>query len=568
MHHVTDQAHGDPPHGSASRWWLLVPATIAGACLAGALVPASTWIDFFSHDLRVQRNGGEIIQETIEGVRLWRLMLVGLAGGIIMVTWWLASLGRTRQVVELEPVPQPRWPWIPWILMLLGAMVRIQRINESLWYDEISSLIDFSIFGPGASMGSYFTQSNHVLNSVLVWMTTSLTGSYDEWVIRLPALIAGILSIKVIYEFTRLARGEDAAIFAGLLACFAPVMILESVEARGYSLVIFFTAASCWAFLSARRSRDWRTWLLYAMCLSLGTWAHMVAACVGIAQGLYAMVRVLDARDRAWSLQAMMSIALAGIASVTLYAPLLPDLLSIRETFTASQSVQPTLIGMEGLMTLLQVGGSWTVMASIIPILVVIAGCVAGSGDRTARMGILVSGLCLPVAIVLIVLGDTWVYARFLLMVMPAVSLCFGIGIQAIAGTSRTLAYTCLLLACGGWVYVSLTLPPKQPLYDSIAYVLEEDPATGRIATIGLLDNVFGFYVPDSMQVVETGLHGSELQAALENAPASWVIVTYPDSVVEGGYEVLEQMGFVHATTLHGWVDWGNGNIMIYRLDR
>ena len=163
-----------------------------------------------------------------------------------------------------------------------GLLVRAPRLTESLWYDEIAAWTSHTAGGPAAIMGSFAEPSNHIAHTLLTWCTvTAFEQSLGfEIALRLPALLFSLAAIAAMYGLAReVTRTRPAAIAAGLMAVL-PVAVLEAAEARGYSMMICFSALASWTLLAnVRDERAWR-WALYAALCTLGVWTHFVTAFV------------------------------------------------------------------------------------------------------------------------------------------------------------------------------------------------------------------------------------------------------------------------------------------------
>ncbi|MFM7798281.1 MAG: hypothetical protein ACKPBA_04770, partial [Planctomycetota bacterium] len=74
---------------------------------------------------------------------------------------------------------------------IAALLVRAPFLGDSLWYDEIAAFVGYSMDGPWGAVGRYFSQANHVLASLLAWMSAEAFG-VDEVSVRLPSLLAGV----------------------------------------------------------------------------------------------------------------------------------------------------------------------------------------------------------------------------------------------------------------------------------------------------------------------------------------------------------------------------------------
>jgi hypothetical protein len=157
--------------------------------------------------------------------------------------------------VPVLPIPTLRLRWI----LLIGLLVRLPGMATSFWYDEtfsggmaamslerLAATIMYDVHPPG----SYLAQ----------WATVQLLGLNDT-ALRLPALIAGLLSIVVMHRLA-LASGLTAAEVrtSALLMALMPGAIFYSTEARGYALLTLTILAM---MLAVQRGNT-RLWIVSA----------------------------------------------------------------------------------------------------------------------------------------------------------------------------------------------------------------------------------------------------------------------------------------------------------------
>lgn len=629
-----------------SRWIIAALLILGvGMVLAGASIPTAFWIGFFEHPIRTERHAGVIAETTITGAAWWRVALVaaGAALPLLLGTMLLllphssverwggvgergggrssapsvpAAPARARVLPPLaaplashvEPSPS-RCVLLCLLLTLVGLALRLPRLTESLWYDEIADFLAFGQFGPGPTMGNYFTPSNHVLSGILSWVSVQAAGGADEIVLRLPALIASLAAIPAFWWLGaevaregvgRLSRaGVVLPIAAAAFAALAPVMVLEGSEARGYALMILAAALSSAAILRGTRevreatSASIAPWVLYVLAIALGTWAHLVTACVAAGHALVLLADLRLAERRRAAIVGLLAVSASGVLALTLFSPLLPDLLAIRSQFRALDGDEPTLLGAEGWHALLQMGGVWSSWLAIPGLLLALLGAAAAWPILGVRRAVLMTLMGAAVAVVLAVAGNSWLYARFLLFTLPGAAVLIGLGVSAVvegdlgsilgrprrpaatqvegappplsAGARALLAVIAAALLAG-WFADLLWRPPKQPLREAVLDVAEHRRPGERMATIGLPDNVLEWYAwPRDMSFAQTGVHGSRLGETLDQVDPAWVVVLYERSVPRERLEELQRRGFVVHRRLPGWVDWGAGDVVIWR---
>ncbi len=558
-----------------SRSLLILAAICCLACLAGALIPTAHWVELFNHPLRTQRLG-HIAEATIHGAICWRIALALAAGLVPLLTWFLIRLApRTTRVISHRSALA--------VITLLGAVIvgislRAIRLTESFWYDEITTLLDYVQYGPGPIVANYFSQANHIGFNVFAWCSIELLG-LDEAALRLPALLASILTILVVtlsIGVTARTGPVDAqqkvrlwpVVSAALLAAILPVLVLQGAEARGYSLMIFFSALTTYSLLRALRGEGPAWWVTWSLALALGSWCHLVTAMVGLGHLAWLAGEAIVQRciDRKIWKPFIAATGLASVLTLTLYSPALPDIITHRREFMRVEGNEPTLFGPEGLHTLLQLGGAWSWWA-LPGLAAFIMGAIVGLRSPATRRLLGLSLCGLPVAFLLVTVLGSWTYARFLLFVMPGVVLAMSVGIGELSRRSRLLAGGLLACIVAASLADFLTRPPKQPLRDAIAYVAAHRNSDDAVAVVGLIDNVIEYYAVEyEFNTIDTGLLGDRLSAVLGEAKPRFVIVLYPQSVSSDRIDMLRRYGFTAPPTVfHGWVDWTNGDVLVYQ---
>ena len=221
-------------------------------------------------------------------------------------------------------------------LTLLGFALRLADFNQSLFADELSTYWIVH----GRSLGSVVShvRSNDEITPplffVLGWLTLKL-GSAPEWV-RLPSLIAGTLSIPLIYALGVRTVGRLAGLLGAAIMALSPFMIYYSTEARSYAVMIALLIGSTLALLAAVRGGGARWWAVYALCSCATLYSHYTAVFALAAQFLWVL----------WAhRETLRPLLVANVAVLVGFAPWIPgfiadnnspttDLLSRLQPFT------------------------------------------------------------------------------------------------------------------------------------------------------------------------------------------------------------------------------------------
>ena len=90
----------------------------------------------------------------------------------------------------------------------------------------------------------------------MAWLAAQ--AGHPPFSLRLPSVLLGAASVPVVYALGALTVGRRAGLVAAVVMAVAPFSLFYGTEARAYSALMFFTAASTLAFVAALDSR--RRW--------------------------------------------------------------------------------------------------------------------------------------------------------------------------------------------------------------------------------------------------------------------------------------------------------------------
>jgi hypothetical protein len=545
---------------------LLVTVALALMALGLVLSPA----DLAAWMTHPARTGTSRAPAAAEALRMALLAGPPVALAIVAA---ISLLVRPRGAPSDVPAPAEPTPGSTYaalaLLVVAGAILRAIRLGDSLWYDEIAGLLAYSIHGPGVVVGNYFSEANQIASQLAIWGSTSALGA-DELGVRLPSFLAGIAFVPALYLLGRAARGEGYGLLAATAGAFLPVAIGASTDARSYAIVITLSTVATWLLLRARqapspRAAAW-TWIAFAAVHALLVWAHLAAVCVALGHGAALAVAAIRGRnaERRGALAGLGALVLAAAFTLILYAPALPDLLARRSQFRALDGNEPTLFGPEGLHALLALGGSWVWWATIPGALLALVGIPTVCRDPRMRGAVLLAVAGGPIAVLLTWLGDSWLYARFLLFLAPATALLVAAGLGALAARSRLAMIAGAAAIAVAATTETLRSPPRQPLREAIAKAgaIRGDRPVG---VAGLRDQVTLYYSePARIPTFDLGPLGSRIEQAVPSVRPNAIVLLYPDLIPPDRIAALTREGYVRRERLEGWIDWGKGAVEVW----
>lgn len=268
--------------------------------------------------------------------------------------WWL-TFTPPSSANWLPKPSSPRWFW-PLVLcaMALTAFWGIQRANHSVWDDEETSLrrVIIGTYRDNEAgkpvlkpvpwrdtFWDYKMPTNHHLQTILsrlsldTWRAVAKPRGlqFSEPVLRIPVILAGILSIGAIALLVRRIGYPRAAVAAAFLLALHPWHVRYAAEMRGYSLVMLFVPLMILCALEAINTGRWRWWLGFAFCEFCVLYAYPGCLYLLAITNLAAAITLL-LRNAAWErlrqlLRLEVSSGLAGMAYLQLMLPCVPQAL-------------------------------------------------------------------------------------------------------------------------------------------------------------------------------------------------------------------------------------------------
>ncbi|MCK5146700.1 glycosyltransferase family 39 protein [bacterium] len=176
-------------------------------------------------------------------------------------TWqWIYSTTELKQ----------NFTWLG-LLIFSGIVVRIFFIQQPMRYDESYTFNAF-INGSISTLFYYPVPNNQVLHTLLARLCIELLGN-EPWIIRLPAMLFGILNIPATFCMVRIITRENkfGYVAAALMAVF-PYIVLYDTMARGYSIFIFLTLILAILCLKLVQRSSIPLFFLISLVTALGLW--------------------------------------------------------------------------------------------------------------------------------------------------------------------------------------------------------------------------------------------------------------------------------------------------------
>jgi hypothetical protein len=422
---------------------LAVVAALAVGLLVASLVPGDVLAERLLGAAGEARTGAftqELIAQIDGRLRLAAGALLFFSAGLVV---WRGAFADLLHVT-LEDFAWPRWPnqtdaLAVGLPTLLAVGLRLPFLNQPMRYDESLTFNEFASRPLYYGLSFYPDPNNHLLNTLFMHVAYAGLGN-QPWILRLPALIGGVLLVPATYGLTRLLSGQrGAALLAALLVSGSSYLVEYSTNARGYTLqALCFVVMLSLVTLAVRRDSP-SALLLAALVGAVGAYAlPTMLYGVLIAAAWFALEawRVRLVRIRAGHL--VVSGLLLGLVVVLAYLPVV--LVSGADKLVTNRFVMP----LDAAALVNELPGSllrtWALWNRDVPLpigaVLLLGFCFVSYGEirrQRVPLGILALGICLALVLVQRVAPFERVWLFLLPLYLALASLGI-VGLGALAG--------------------------------------------------------------------------------------------------------------------------------------
>lgn len=202
-------------------------------------------------------------------------------------------------------------------LVLVGAGLRVASMGQDLFADELATYWIVTEHGLRGVIDTVYSTAEITppLSFVLSWLAMHLGD--NPALVRLPALVGGLLCIPLAYLVARRCLGARAAEVTAALVSVSPLMTYYASEGRGYGVLGALILLSTLALLNAADGGRRLWWAVYAAAACLACYTHYTGVFVLGVQLVWLLVAHPERRRAAL---VSTGIAVAG------FAPWMPGL--------------------------------------------------------------------------------------------------------------------------------------------------------------------------------------------------------------------------------------------------
>jgi heme/copper-type cytochrome/quinol oxidase subunit 4 len=497
-----------------------------------------------------------------------------------------ADARASRPSIGIQAGNVSRLEWIALAgVLLVATAARFYRLDTSLWYDEIGTLLNF-VRLPTRELIQSLKSNNHMFYSLQAQASIALF-SESAWSLRLPAVLFGLASLVAVWALARRAVGRTEALVVAFLLAISYDHVWFSQNARGYTGLLFWTTWTTLLFARGLAGSGWRTWTLYAISMVAANYTHLSALFFFLGHGIVYLAALALLRLRPEYVQRnsalagapgwkpLFGFALGAALTFVLYAPLLyqiPDLVHSMTVAPSNEWRNPSRVPQDIAVTLSSAGpvAPFILGATVIAL-------ASGAISLARRQPVITAVYLLHVPVVVLILAalNSRIWPRFFLVdigfvyvavVHGTFVLCryLARGLGSEGGSvlrARIFTATAVVVMTAGslWLLARNYAYPKQDFAGAAAYVESERRPGDAVTSLGGAQLAFRLYAPRWSAVDSV----AELDALRASATRTWVVAAFPDNGPPRPFGEAIAKDFEVVTRLPGTLP--NGDIVIYR---
>ncbi|MCU0825329.1 MAG: hypothetical protein MUF77_11890 [Leptospira sp.] len=211
--------------------------------------------------------------------------------------------------------------FVPVIFLVLGVFLRFWNLDlQSLWGDELFSVLNSSLGSVRDTLVSFESETNPPLHGVLLHFWIQCFSNSPFSVRAFSAVVATITLIFVLFRYIKTKETTDLYVFIFFSVSYGAVYFAQ--EARSYSLLILFSTLLVWLFLELIHNitEDKFSLKIFALFILFGTFASYTHY-FGILflAHLYLLLIVLGSIVKRWKFTLLL--LFTGVLQLLLYAP-------------------------------------------------------------------------------------------------------------------------------------------------------------------------------------------------------------------------------------------------------
>ena len=444
-------------------------------------------------------------------------------------------------------------------LTAAAAVLRLIGLDDGLWYDEIVTIVESVRLPLMQVVTTYHGSNDHPLYTLLAHLSVSAFGE-TPWALRLPAALAGIVTIPAVVWAGRRVTTTAEALWAAALLTVSAQHVWFSQDARGYSLLALVFLLSGALLMDAIDTGRRARYLAYGAVVAIGMATHLTMAFVAAGHALACAPLVLRRQVRlrylieAW--------AIVAVVAALVYLPAVSAATASFETSSGTAAEVATYRW--AILQALERLGNGTGWLGLV-VLALLGGLGAISYTRQSWWLAAISGLpAILLAAALAVLHQPVRPRFFFFLIGPAALLLVrGATVASAALAPRARRAVPLALVAIVALPLSAAYGPKQDFDAAKRYVERLHRDGEPVVTAGLATLPYSRYYALPWRGVE---RNSDLVTIKSGHERVWIVYTFLEYVTDRALQATVTAACRGAARFAGTI--GGGDIRVCLLDR
>lgn len=171
-------------------------------------------------------------------------------------------------------------------IIVLSLIIRFVNIDQSLWLDEAAQAVESS--RPFNQQLNIVGDFQPPLLHYIVHFFYQISSA--DWFLRLPSVIAGVITIAFAYKIAKYLFNKNVALIVGLLGATSSYHYYFSQELRQYSLATMWATISMWYFIKWINTKSDKVSWGYILSTSAGMYSMYVFPFLVVYQLIYTLL--------------------------------------------------------------------------------------------------------------------------------------------------------------------------------------------------------------------------------------------------------------------------------------
>jgi hypothetical protein len=208
-------------------------------------------------------------------------------------------------------------------IFIIGIFLRIYYLFTPIRIDEAGVFIFLASKSLIVCIFSYPFPGHHVFYTIMVNILHNILGD-NVWVMRLPALLTGILLIPATYLLFRAISNNLAALLSSTLVAVSSPLIEYSTNARGYTIVTFIFIISLLLIYYLSENRNLFGWSIFILLSAIGFYTITIFLIpFGILILWYILLVMFNSSKYVYLKDIGLAVIITGLLTFMLYLPII-----------------------------------------------------------------------------------------------------------------------------------------------------------------------------------------------------------------------------------------------------